>query len=108
MSIWGEIGSAALTAYGAYSASKSLGGVSAAAGRVGSTGGMIGRAATGLVAGAAGYLAGSEGSAGGGRRHRRGRGLTAADLRGFRRTVSLLKSVGMVPRKLHVRGGKKR
>ncbi len=35
-------------------------------------------------------------------RHR-GRGLTTRDLRGFRRTIGLLRSVGMVPKRLHVR-----
>jgi hypothetical protein len=33
----------------------------------------------------------------------RGRGLTSHDLRGFRRTIGLLRSVGMVPKRLHVR-----
>jgi hypothetical protein len=32
----------------------------------------------------------------------RGRGLTSRDLRGFRRTIGLLRSVGMVPKRLHV------
>lgn len=34
---------------------------------------------------------------------RRGHGLTTRDLRGFRRTIGLLRSVGMVPKRLHVR-----
>lgn len=33
----------------------------------------------------------------------RARGLTGRDLRGFSRTIRLLRSVGMVPKKLHIR-----
>ncbi len=37
---------------------------------------------------------------------RRGRGLTSRDLRSFRRVVRLVRSVGMVPKGLHGRGGR--
>ena len=97
MSIMGtlsSIGTGALAAYGMYTSMQGSrgGGMAAGAG---------GRALTGAVAGAAGYLAGRDRGDMGPMRRRRSRGLSASELRGFRRTVSLLKSVGMVPRKLH-------
>lgn len=98
MSILSMIGSAAnwgLTAYGAYSANKAL-----KAGPSMVQSGAGGRLLTGAVAGAAGYLAGNGGGGGFPMRRRRAKGLSGSDLKGFRRTVSLLKSVGMVPRKL--------
>ncbi len=53
--------------------------------------GRVGRFAAGVVRGAR--------SAGGGRmRKRRRRGITATELRGFRKVARLLKSVGLAPR----------
>lgn len=42
-------------------------------------------------------------AAGFGFRRRRGRGITSANLRGFNKVLNLLKRVGMVPKKLHLR-----
>ncbi len=62
--------------------------------RAGSTRpGRIGRAV-----GAARGLLGRGGRAAGGRGRRRGRGITRVELRGFRKIVRLLRSVGMVPK----------
>lgn len=110
MSLWSGLGAAAdwgLKAYGVYSAGA---GVAGAARSMGAAPGAAGRLLTGTVAGAAGYMAARDyGGNGGGYRKRRARGLTGADLRGFRRTISLLKSVGMVPKKLHIKTvGRKR
>lgn len=64
--------------------------------RAGSRPGRTGRVVRGV-----GRLAGSALGAAAGRprrRHRRGRGITKTELRGFRKIVKLLRSVGMVPK----------
>lgn len=57
------------------------------------------------------FARGALSSGGGGRgraRHRRGGGITSSQLKGFRKVVNLLRKVGMHPKGLTRRVGRKR
>jgi hypothetical protein len=76
--------------------------IAAGTGRIGRTSrggstrpGVVGRLAGGIRRGV-GALARGRGAMGA--RHRRGRGITRVELRGFRKIVRLLRSVGMRPK----------
>jgi hypothetical protein len=81
--------------------------IAAGTGRLGRSS-RAGSSRPGLVGRAIGVgrrlAAGARGRAGGGR-HRRARGITARELRGFRKVTRLLRTVGMRPKGL---GGSRR